>query len=95
MNRFFLLFCLLVLVIITSGCTTSPDGRAAAGGAVYSYSHTLADGSSCRVDITSARDVSGGAIEVGEDCSLRTQAESTSGIDGSLGVINELVKKIP
>lgn len=85
----------LSLVLLLSSCANSGFGTAYSGGAVYKYSHVMADGSSCTVDINSARDIAGGSLKVDERCQLISKAEDTSGIAATAGVFNALVSKIP
>lgn len=81
---------MIFLVAVLSGCAFSPLGNVADGGAVYRYEKT-AEG--CVVEITSARDVAGGTISIGNDCTLTTKAEAVSG-GNALAVIDALVSKL-
>jgi hypothetical protein len=75
-----------------SGCfATNGTNRVADGGAVYRYEKT-ADGA-CSVEITSSREVIGGAMFIGDDCTLQTQTESAGGGD-ALNIIGTLIEKI-
>lgn len=80
---------------ILSGCASSEFGRAGAGGAVYEYNHTEADGSSCGIRITSAREVGKGTVRIANDCSISTDVDSLGGVDGAYEVIKSLVTKLP
>lgn len=81
---------LIFLVTILTGCATGPFGTAASGGANYSYTKN-ADG--CQVTINSARDVGGGSITIGDDCSVTVSAE-TAGGGAAMDVIKALLGKI-
>jgi hypothetical protein len=80
-----------ILVLILTGCATSPFGSAASGGANYSYTRT-ADGG-CQVTVNSARDITGATLSIGDTCNLSVTAESAGGAD-AIRVIGELVDKI-
>lgn len=71
-----------------TGCAISPYGSAASGGANYTYSKTP-DG--CSITINSAREVSGAALEIGNDCSVSVTADSTSG-SRAIEVINKALE---
>ena len=88
---------LLAVAVLVSGCeTTSSLGKASTGGAVYEYSRTLADGSECRISITSARDVQGSAdLIVGPQCDLTVSAQDLGGSDVWSPVVEKLVDKLP
>jgi uncharacterized protein YceK len=82
---------LSLMLVILSGCATSPFGTAASGGANYSYTKTPEGG--CQVTINSARDIAGANLAIGNDCSVSVTAESAGGSD-AIRVIGELVGKI-
>jgi len=83
-------YLLLSSILVLTGCATSPWGTATSGGANYSYTKTK-DG--CMITINSARDIAGGSITIGNDCSVSVSAAQAGGAK-ALDVINQLVGKI-
>lgn len=82
------------IAVGVSGCfATNGTNKVADGGAVYKYEKVDADGSSCTVEIISSREVVGGAMFLGDDCTLQSQTES-AGAAGAIDVIGELVGKL-
>ncbi len=82
---------LLLIPILLTGCASSPWGTATSGGANYSYTKT-AEG--CNITINSARDVAGGNLTIGEDCSVSVTADTAGGAGKAIDVIGSLVGKI-
>ncbi len=82
---------LLIPILLITGCASSPWGTATSGGANYSYTKT-AEG--CNITINSARDVAGGNLTIGENCSVSVTAENAGGAGKAIDVIGSLVDKI-
>ena len=80
-----------LLVVFLPGCATSPWGSAQSGGAVYHYEKT---GGDCIIDITSARELLGVSVDVGDDCHVTVKADNADGAT-ALGVIEGLTQRIP
>lgn len=86
---------LAVSTLFLAGCAaTSQWGEAKTGGAVYSYSHT-ANGETCDINITSAREVIGVDVSVASDCTITTTTNHSSSAQDVIGVIGGLVNRIP
>jgi hypothetical protein len=89
----------IAAALILSACAVS-DGlgdRVGPGSAKYTYTRTLADGSQCRVDILSARDVIGGELHVNPDCSIDSRADQTQGTEAAIQAVRsalELAKSL-
>lgn len=77
---------LVIVLLMLTGCAFSPLGRVADGGAIYRYEKTP---DSCKIEITSSRDVSGGQILVDENCAMATKTESAVGGD-ALEILKEM-----
>lgn len=93
-----LVFLAILAALALTGCATGPlGGQATSGGAAYTYDKQVgADGvASCTVTVTSARDVAAGDLEIGEGCTLRATAERAGGADAAMGVVGELVRRLP
>jgi len=86
---------LIGIILLLTGCASSPWGSATSGGASYTYSHTTADGDTCTVQTTSARDIAGGTISIDQDCTLTAGAADATGVSESISAINGLVKRLP
>lgn len=89
----------ILIVALLSGCAISDDlgSRVGAGSAKYTYTRTLTDGSKCQVNILSARDVIGGSLNIGPDCSITSAAQQTQGVDKAMQAVDtalELAKTI-
>lgn len=69
---------LTIMAATLTGCAFSPLGQVADGGAIYRYEKTP---DSCKIEITSSRDVSGGQILIDENCAMATKTESAVGGD--------------
>jgi len=66
-------------MVLLSGC----------GGAVYTYEHISADGSSCKASIASLRKFQGAGLSIDKDCTLNGGANS---MKGGYGFIKSLIK---
>ena len=83
-----------VAIFLLPGCAVSDFGRASSGGAVYEYVNIKADGSSCTLRITSARNVTGGDIQIGENCELISKADDAGGAVNALQEISEITNRV-
>ena len=95
MTRFRPLLLGLTIAPLCVGCASAPFGNASAGGAVYRYSHTTAEGALCSVEISSAREVASGTINVGPECTMTTEAENLGGSAEAFATIRALVGRLP
>lgn len=79
----------VLCAVILSGCAISDrwGERVGPGSAKYAYTRTLKDGSQCRVDILSARDVIGGELHVNPDCSIDSKAQQTQGVTEAMEAV--------
>lgn len=84
----------LLAALMLSGCAVSDFGKASSGGAVYRYESVKADGASCVLEITSARRVSGGDIDIDKDCQLKSRADDAGGARDALNKIAEIVQGV-
>ena len=96
------MFKILILILLLSGCAVTDSGLAGAGSAVYSYERQLPDGSRCSVSLTSGRDVLGGKLTIGPDCTVVSEASSTQGVvsslklaDDAMVTVKQALEKIP
>ncbi len=78
------LLILPLLSLTLSGC-----------GAIYSYEHILADGSSCKVSIYSLREVQAGSLNIKKNCTTTGGADSLTINEKSIEAITSLINKIP
>ena len=85
---------LFVVLFATTGCASSPFGNVASGGASYTYQHVKGD-ESCSVQVTSARDVAGGVLDIGKDCTVKTSASTAGGASEAMGIIKALIGRLP
>lgn len=87
----------IVLTLSVSGCATAPGQAAGNGQAAYTYEHTATDGSSCKVTVTSGRDVARGQVQVSNDCALDASGEALTGTEQQkalTGLLNKALDKI-
>lgn len=86
----------LIVISLLYGCSASSlIGEAKTGGAVYDYQHTNADGSSCKVNGTSAKEVPGVTIKITKNCELTVEAHGSAPLGDALGAIRGLVDRMP
>jgi len=64
-------------------------------GAKYAYMHTNKDGSSCQLDIWSARDIQAGDLHISPTCGLDGGADSMASNEKAIEAMNNLISKIP
>lgn len=85
---------LVGVLALLAGCASSSLGKASSGGAVYEYIRDNPDGSSCSLRITSARNVTGGDIEIGPNCELKSRADDAGGAMEALEAIRDTAAKV-
>ena len=61
----------------------------------YRYEHINVDGSSCILDIYSARELQGAGLNVDADCNLTGKADSMTFNEKAIEALSELIGKIP
>lgn len=89
------LLALFGLGLLLTGCgASSPWGEANTGGAVYNYVSTEGN-KTCRINGTSAREVSNVEIVITDDCGMKVTADNSTPIGDALGAINGLVDRLP
>ena len=86
---------ILVAYLLLAGCgASSPWGEANTGSAVYNYVSTEGN-TSCRVNGTSAKEVSNVEITITKDCALKVSAENSTPVGNAFEAINGLVDRLP
>lgn len=85
---------ILLAALLLSGCAVSDFGKATTGSAVYRYESVKADGSKCVLEITSARSVSGGDVDIDKDCQLKSRADDAGGAKEAINKIAEIIQGV-
>lgn len=82
----------LAAAFLLSGCAIGKDKLVGAGSAYYEYEKTTADGTVCHLSVVSGRDVIGANIDIGQDCTVQSRADSTSGAKEALQVVDHSIQ---
>lgn len=87
-------YLVILAALLLSGCAVSDFGRASSGSAIYRYESIKTDGSKCVLEITSARTVSGGDVDIDKDCQLKSRADDAGGAKEAINKIAEIVQGV-
>ena len=82
-----------LLAATLTGCAMTPWTSTGSGGGGYVLQHTAPDGSSCRVEASSRRELEAAEIEIGRGCTLKAHVKDISGTQAMAETIRALTDR--